>query len=197
MHPGKLRRPSPALVIACLALFVALGGTGYAAFKLPKNTVGTKQLKKNAVHNSDIAKNAVTGSKVKDGTLGSSDFAPGTLLQGPPGVNGTNGTNGTNGAAKVTYRTFLANFAGNGALGEAGASCNTGEKLIGGGGGWVDNANPPTQYELTGTVSDSGPATAGDAPIQENDTPGEWHVSGKNTTGGNARMLAYAVCATP
>ena len=28
----KLRPPSPAMVIALLALFVALGGTGYAAY---------------------------------------------------------------------------------------------------------------------------------------------------------------------
>ena len=27
----RLRRPSPALVIACIALFVSLGGVGYAA----------------------------------------------------------------------------------------------------------------------------------------------------------------------
>ena len=43
-------RPSPAMVIACIALGVALGGTSVAAIQaLPKNSVGTKQLKKNAV----------------------------------------------------------------------------------------------------------------------------------------------------
>ena len=47
---GRLRRrPSPALVVACLALAVALGGTGYAAIVLPANSVGTKQLKNGAV----------------------------------------------------------------------------------------------------------------------------------------------------
>ncbi len=44
-----LRAPSPAFVISLIALFVALGGTTYAATSLPKNSVGTKQLKKNAV----------------------------------------------------------------------------------------------------------------------------------------------------
>jgi hypothetical protein len=44
------RRPSPALVVACLALFVALAGTGVAAVVLvPKNSVGTVQLKNSAV----------------------------------------------------------------------------------------------------------------------------------------------------
>src|SRR5215218_2305680 len=36
-------------VISMCALFVALGGVSYAALKLPKNSVGTKQIKKNAV----------------------------------------------------------------------------------------------------------------------------------------------------
>jgi hypothetical protein len=56
-------------VIATLALFVALGGVGYAASKLPKNSVHTKQL----------ANNSVTSPKVKDGTLGRADLAAGVL----------------------------------------------------------------------------------------------------------------------
>ena len=70
----KPRRPSPALVISLIALFVALGGTGYAALSLPKNSVGTKQLKKNAVTGSKIKKNAVTSSKVKNHSLTSADI---------------------------------------------------------------------------------------------------------------------------
>ena len=117
--------------------------------------------------------------------------------QGVQGVQGLKGDAGQNAATNVTYRTFLANTAGNGTLGEAGANCDAGEKLIGGGGGWVNNLNPPTQCSLSGQVSDSSPATTGDAPIAEGVTPGEWHVSGLNTTGANARMFAYAVCASP
>ena len=36
-------------VVATLALFVALGGSSYAALNLPKASVGAKQLKKNSV----------------------------------------------------------------------------------------------------------------------------------------------------
>ena len=39
-------RPSPALVVACLALAITLGGTSYAAVTLPRNSVGTPQLKR-------------------------------------------------------------------------------------------------------------------------------------------------------
>jgi len=56
----KRFQPSPALVISLIALFVALGGTSYAAINsLPKNSVGTTQLKNNAV----------TGRKIKDGAI--------------------------------------------------------------------------------------------------------------------------------
>jgi len=58
------RRPSPALVISLIALFVAMSGTGYAVSK-----VGSKQLKKNAVTSSKIKKNAVTSSKIKKNAL--------------------------------------------------------------------------------------------------------------------------------
>ncbi|HEY6397487.1 MAG TPA: hypothetical protein VIX82_08550, partial [Solirubrobacteraceae bacterium] len=61
---------SASLVISMLALMVALGGTSYAAFGVPKNSVGTKQLKNNAVTTSKIANGAVTGAKVNLSTLG-------------------------------------------------------------------------------------------------------------------------------
>jgi len=58
--------------IALLALFVALSGTTYAAANvvLPKNSVGTKQLKKKAVTTPKIKNGAVTGAKIKLSTLG-------------------------------------------------------------------------------------------------------------------------------
>jgi hypothetical protein len=42
-------RPAPAMIVAMLALFVSMGGTGYAVSKLPKRSVGPAQLRKNAV----------------------------------------------------------------------------------------------------------------------------------------------------
>ncbi|HZD88070.1 MAG TPA: hypothetical protein VE088_08710 [Gaiellaceae bacterium] len=57
------------MVVSLIALFVALGGTTYAATSLPKNSVGTKQLKKNAVTAPKIKKNAVTSPKIKNGAV--------------------------------------------------------------------------------------------------------------------------------
>lgn len=69
MHRLRTRKPSPALAVAFVALLVALGGTSYAAFSLPKNSVGTKQLKDNAVTTSKIKDGAVTSSKLNTSGL--------------------------------------------------------------------------------------------------------------------------------
>lgn len=64
MKEALSRRLSPALVVSLLALFVALGGTGYAAFSLPTNSVGTPQLKNGAVTSKKVApKLIVYGAK--------------------------------------------------------------------------------------------------------------------------------------
>jgi len=65
MQKGRLRAPSPALVIALIALFVALGGTTYAATSLPANSVGTKQIRNKAV---TAAKINSHGLKVQNAT---------------------------------------------------------------------------------------------------------------------------------
>jgi hypothetical protein len=92
-------RPSPALVVACVALFVALGGTGYAALQLPKNSVGPKQIQKGAVNRSDMANNAITGAKVKNRSLTNTDFRASSLPRGPRGPTGSRGPAGPAGGA--------------------------------------------------------------------------------------------------
>ena len=84
-----LRRPSPAMVVACIALLVALGGTSVAAVnQLGRNTVNTPQLVNGAVTSSKIRKNAINSSKVANRSLLRSDFAPGQLPAGPVGPRG-------------------------------------------------------------------------------------------------------------
>jgi hypothetical protein len=56
-------------VMATTAVFVALGGSAYAA-TLAKNSVGTKQLKASSVTTTKIKNGAVTGPKVKLSSLG-------------------------------------------------------------------------------------------------------------------------------
>jgi hypothetical protein len=84
----KLRQQlTYANVVSSIALFVVLGGGAYAAATLPKNSVGSTQIKANAV----------TSSKVKDGSLLSKDFKPGQLVAGASGPTGPKGDTGLKG----------------------------------------------------------------------------------------------------
>src|SRR5215208_8457198 len=91
------RLPLPAMIVACVALIVALGGVSYAAGVLPKNSVGTAQVKKEAVTRAKLKKNAVTSAKVKNGSLLADDFKPGQLSAGPQGPKGDPGGQGPKG----------------------------------------------------------------------------------------------------
>lgn len=66
-------------VMVTILTFVVLGGGAYAATKLPKNSVGSKQIKKSAVTKAKIANGAVDASKVADGSLTTADLDPSTL----------------------------------------------------------------------------------------------------------------------
>jgi hypothetical protein len=58
-------------VISTLCLFLVLGGgAAFAATKLPKNSVGSQQLKANSVTGAKIKNGAVTGAKLNLSTLG-------------------------------------------------------------------------------------------------------------------------------
>ena len=81
--------------IALLALFVALGGTTYAATALPNNSVGTKQLKKNAVTSPKIKNNAVNGAKIGDNTLKGADLLESSLGKVPSATSADSATNAT------------------------------------------------------------------------------------------------------
>ena len=92
------RRPSPALVVATIALFLAAGGTTYA-LTLPANSVGSAQIQagrvlnsklapgsvsnskmgRNAVTFSKLASNQMTAAKIRNASLLGEDLAPNTV----------------------------------------------------------------------------------------------------------------------
>ena len=84
-------RPSPAMVVACLALLIALAGTSVAAVQVvvPRNSVGALALKPNSVNS----------SKVLNHSLLKTDFKAGQLPAGPRGLPGPAGPNGPAGPA--------------------------------------------------------------------------------------------------
>ncbi len=79
---SKRPKLSYANVVATLALFLVLtGGTVYAASKLGKDEVKSKNIAKGAVKNSDLAKNSVKGKNIKAGSVATSDLTADLLCE--------------------------------------------------------------------------------------------------------------------
>jgi hypothetical protein len=77
---NKLKRHlSVANVLSCIALFVALGGTAFAAMKLGPNQVKAVNIAKQAVTNAKIKRQAVTSGKIKDGSVNALDIGAGQV----------------------------------------------------------------------------------------------------------------------
>jgi hypothetical protein len=90
---SKLRaRLTFANVVSVLALFVALGGSSYAAIM-----VTGKNVKDSSLTGNDLKNNSVTGADVKDGSLLAGDFKPGQLVAGAQGPQGDRGAQGERG----------------------------------------------------------------------------------------------------
>ena len=64
-----------------LALFVALGGTSYAATTLAANSVGSRQIRTNAVGSSEIAYSGVRMQDIRSGAVGRSEIGTGAVGQ--------------------------------------------------------------------------------------------------------------------
>jgi hypothetical protein len=189
-----LRRPSPAMVVACAALLVSLGGTGYAVTRLPANSVGTLQLKGDAV----------VSSRVKNFSLLRKDFARDQVPAGPRGLRGPAGAIGPPGptgplgppgpagpsgaATTITVRTTSVivpgNAASNGAYftRSAQANCNADERAIGGGETWSNDNN---DEELVTVYSQ---------PVLTGDKPTGWKARGGSDIAAAATFTVGVLC---
>ena len=191
---GTSRLPSPAMVVACLSLVLALGGTGYAAGLLPVGSVGTPQLKADAV----------VSSKVKDGSLLAKDFRAGQLpagargaagvagergAAGPQGVAGLQGQPGSQGPAGFSSLTYVAADYGPfpaGAQYGGEAVCTGGRHAVGG--GVFSESADVGEQQVNSSYPSSG---AGDG--EEGTTA--WWAYVDNTSSAPRHFRVYAVCA--
>jgi hypothetical protein len=82
---------SYANITATAALFIALGGTGYAALTLPRNSVGSAQIRPKAVGQSDMRSRAVNSRVIRNKSVRLTDISTSARdalrgAQGPPGT---------------------------------------------------------------------------------------------------------------
>jgi hypothetical protein len=165
-------------------LLVALGGTSYATvLNVPRNSVGTPQLKRNAVKPSKLAPNAVRTAHVLNGSLLAADFKPGQLPAGPKGEKGDKGDPGPVGVSG--WRIVHSLSSSNSSTSRSGtANCPSGTRVLGGGGSLVGS---------------EGPAIVASAPAGPVFTQGTgWSMSARELvpTAGNWSLSVYAVCAS-
>jgi hypothetical protein len=115
--------PSPATVIACVALLVSLAGTSVAAVTaIPRSSVGTAQLKDNAV----------TSRKVKNFSLLRRDFKRGQIPPGPTGARGPQGPAGPAGISALERRDIVTPTSSANTK-TLSAVCPTGKRIVSGG----------------------------------------------------------------
>ena len=91
MKRALLRRPSPAMGVALISLFVSLGGVSYGlatgsidSREIKNNTIRSKDVRNNAVHGStDLRNNSVRGRDIRNQTITGGDVNEPTLGKVP------------------------------------------------------------------------------------------------------------------
>jgi hypothetical protein len=182
-------RPSPAMGVALLALLMAVGGTSYAAVKLPAKSVGTPQLKNKAVTTPKLKNGAVTGAKLQPGTVGGAALAGGSVtaahvandtLTGNQISEGTLGPVPTATSATSAGIQSLTYFSGGGSIPANSGTvlhgdCPAGLRPISGG---LRVDDPSTMYVIDGYPQGNG-----------------WTGNAANTDGVAHGFTGYVVCA--
>lgn len=200
-------------VTASIALFVALSGGAYA-LTLPKNSIGTKQIRAKAVTRAKIANNAVTGAQVKNGTLTGADLRESSLAKVPSAARADSAATANNALelggrpasgfpSRFVVRSKELNPLGNGStVGGSGdgskddgtVQCAAGEQAIGGGARNVASgkdqavvSSRPTDNTVAGVPAD-GTAASGWRTLVADDGS----YAGDNPTA----ITVFVICAS-
>jgi hypothetical protein len=158
-------------VVAVLALFLAMGGSVYAA----SNKINGSQIKKKSLPGNRLKASSITGAQVKANTLTGAKVKPGSLTGKQ--IVGSSLT-GVNAAAlgSVQYSVTTTTLArGTSGGTSTTAACPAGLKVIGGG---AVVSNDSVAY-----INDSGPQLSRTG----------WEATG-NTGSGGATMTVTAIC---
>jgi hypothetical protein len=206
MRRAKFTMPSPAMVVACVALIVALGGSAYAA--LSKNSVKSKQIAPKAVKTSELAKAAVKGSKIADRAISEAKLLDGAVTSAKIADETISSADLGPLAVKIADLGVVVNsryadapLPDDGTRASAVAECPAGQVAIGGGSSYATDG-PTDANDFTGDfhVLQSRPNIVPAAP---NGFPDQgsgfnsWRVTAVNEAGGNtpaATVTAMVVC---
>ncbi len=186
--------------IAYAALFIALGGTSYAAVRIPAHSVGTLQLQNGSVSNLKIRNNSITAAKIRDGSLLMKDFAPNQLriaVKTAKGPAGPAGPPGAPGATKVAIRS-VSGTAGSDGRYTSTAVCSAGERAVGGGAMLVGaaNTNDHLLSSRPGVGAGAGGFGAGSNVPNAGDMPTAWTAEMYSAVSGRT-LQVYVICASP
>jgi hypothetical protein len=185
-----MRKPrlSYANLTATLALFLALGGTSYAALQVTGSNV-----KNGSLTGSDIKNESLKSGDVDNGSLLAKDFKSGQLPAGPQGPEGPQGIQGIQGPAGATNvvarRTNVVIAAGTGEPGVA--SCLPGERAVGGGAGITGVLTSNAGIILTEPREDDG------SEPEDGEVATRWAAVGLNQTAVPQVMNVHVLCASP
>jgi hypothetical protein len=173
---------SPALVIACLALAVALSGVGYAALRLPANSVGTRQ-----VINGSLLKKDFKSGQLPRGARGPRGFAGAagaTGAAGQAGPAGSAGAQGPPGPVSLTYVETVNNVVAAGTSDTEAAVCPAG--MVTGGGAFTDMVDPAININESDWVSTTA-----------NGPPDVWLATLNNAGAISTNFIVDAICTQP
>lgn len=200
-------RPSPALVIACLALFAALTGSAFAA-GVGKNTVRSPQivngtirtvdLRDNAVAAGKIAPNAVDTTEIAENGVESSDVAPDSLTAADLGAASVT-------SSEVADQSLTANDLGPDSVGSSELQAGSVRASELGGIIQVSNSTPIAAGANggvsvncpAGTVVISGggqPANFGVEMTSTLRSGNGWLYQAKNQNGSASTLTVFAYC---
>ena len=183
--------PSPAMAVAVLALFVALGGSSYAAITITGNNVENGTLT-----SADLKNNSVTSVDIRSGSLVPQDFKAGQLPAGPQGVQGPQGIQGPKGdqgppGISGLQRVSATSGPNSDSPKEVMANCPEGKSVIG------------TGYDISGAVAGTPPNMDTDValdqlqPSDETTVPG-WVAAAASEVDPSTRewsLGVFALCA--
>jgi Collagen triple helix repeat (20 copies) len=199
-------RPSPALVVAIVALFVAFSGTATAALvmtgaQIKNGTITGKDLRNRTLGTNKLSKKALSSLKGQRGPAGSQGVAGVQGPKGDTGAAGAQGPKGDTGVADITTRTAGIAFTANGSMGETkdgAAMCQAGESVVGGGyrlpGGSIGVGSGVVPIFA---AVQSRPANGSGEPALNGQQPRGWYVEAQKGTDTDGTVAITVLCSSP